>query len=420
MEPPRRLQDGSIDPKIVSGAADGDSTQIERIVRTLIPLFRRQAYDACAVRELAVDPDLIEDLVVDVVHHLIEIRDGKRWRLWRWVQNQTAPFEHWVAVVAAHKLSDLADTVLRIRNSECDLFEDVIASPVEEDDEDRGERETLLRACLLKLERHPVPSVALVRGAAFGAGFDLAAACDFRVGTPDAVLSMPPAKLGIVYSAEGLARAARLVGLARAKSLFLTARRLDGPTALECGLLDECLEAEAAEARALELCATLAAGAPLAISGMKEVFGQDEKRINHALRVLDYAERIGAAEGGDPLVIKAAAILHDIGIQEAERKHGSAAGIYQELEGPPIARRIMTELGLDDATTDHVCRIVGSHHTAGDIDTTEFRILWDADWLVNIPDVYPDATPAWLEQFIARTLRTTTGKAMAHRMYVEG
>jgi RNA polymerase sigma factor (sigma-70 family) len=152
MEPPRRLQDGSIDPKIVSGAADGDSTQIERLVRTLIPLFRRQAYDACAVRELAVDPDLIEDLVVDVVHHLIEIRDGKRWRLWRWVQNQTAPFEHWVAVVAAHKLSDLADTVLRIRNSECDLFEDVIASPVEEDDEDRGERETLLRACLLKLD----------------------------------------------------------------------------------------------------------------------------------------------------------------------------------------------------------------------------------------------------------------------------
>ncbi len=130
-----------------------------------------------------------------------------------------------------------------------------------------------LVACLLKLERHPVPSVALVRGAAFGAGFDLAASCDFRIGTPDALLSMPPAKLGIVYSAEGMARAARLVGLARAKSLFLTARRLDGPTALAWGLLDECLPAEEAEARALELCATLAAGAPLAVSGMKEVFG---------------------------------------------------------------------------------------------------------------------------------------------------
>lgn len=130
-----------------------------------------------------------------------------------------------------------------------------------------------LVACLLKLERHPVPSVALVRGAAFGAGFDLASACDFRIGTPDALLSMPPARLGIVYSAEGLARVTRLVGLARAKALFLTARRLDGPTALAWGLLDECLPAEEAEARALELCGTLAAGAPLAVSGMKEVFG---------------------------------------------------------------------------------------------------------------------------------------------------
>lgn len=161
-----------------------------------------------------------------------------------------------------------------------------------------------LVACLLKLERHPVPSVALVRGAAFGAGFDLAAACDFRIGTPEAVLSMPPARLGIVYSAEGLARAVRLVGLARAKALFLTARRLDGPTALAWGLLDECLPADEAEARALELCATLAAGAPLAVSGMKEVFGllsrpplseEGQARVR-ALRAMGFASE-DAKEG---------------------------------------------------------------------------------------------------------------------------
>lgn len=129
-----------------------------------------------------------------------------------------------------------------------------------------------LVACLLKLEGHPVPSVALVQGAAVGAGFDLAAACDFRIGTPDAVFLMPPARLGIVYSPEGLARAARLVGFSRAKQLFLTARRLDAREALAWGLLDECLED--AEARALALCATLAAHAPLAVSGMKESFGR--------------------------------------------------------------------------------------------------------------------------------------------------
>ncbi|MBJ6764751.1 enoyl-CoA hydratase/isomerase family protein [Myxococcaceae bacterium JPH2] len=130
-----------------------------------------------------------------------------------------------------------------------------------------------LVACLLKLERHPAPSVALVRGAAVGAGFDLAVACDFRIGGPDAFFIMPPARLGIVYSPEGLARAARLVGFAHAKQLFLTARRLDCRDAVSWGLLDECLEAEAAEARALALCATLAGHAPKAVSGMKEVFG---------------------------------------------------------------------------------------------------------------------------------------------------
>jgi enoyl-CoA hydratase/carnithine racemase len=76
---------------------------------------------------------------------------------------------------------------------------------------------------------------------------------------------MPAARLGLVYSADGMSRAARLVGLARARSLFLTARKLDGETALAWGLVDECPPANGAEARALELCQTLASHAPLAV-----------------------------------------------------------------------------------------------------------------------------------------------------------
>ncbi|WP_224245345.1 enoyl-CoA hydratase/isomerase family protein [Hyalangium gracile] len=149
-----------------------------------------------------------------------------------------------------------------------------------------------LMALLSRLERHPVPSVALVQGAAFGAGFDLACACDFRVGTPETVFCMPAARLGLVYSVDGMARASRLVGPARARALFLTARKLDGATALGWGLLDECAKAAEAEARALALCQTLASHAPLAVAGMKEVFGlvgrpalSDEERAHaRALR----------------------------------------------------------------------------------------------------------------------------------------
>jgi len=154
------------------------------------------------------------------------------------------------------------------------------------------------------------------------------------------------------------------------------------------------------------------------LAKMKETFGSDRRRIEHALKVLDHAETIQEAEGGDPLTVQAAAILHDIGIHEAERKHGSPAGRFQEIEGPPIARAILEELQLDDNTIDHVCRIVGSHHSAGDIDTREFRAVWDADWLVNISDEHTGSSREKLAKLIARVFRTKRGRALAEEMFL--
>ena len=153
------------------------------------------------------------------------------------------------------------------------------------------------------------------------------------------------------------------------------------------------------------------------VARMKDVFGQDEKRINHALRVLDYAERINAAEGGDPLVIKAAAILHDIGIQEAERKYGSAAGRCQEIEGPPIAEPILRENDLDPARIEHICRIIANHHSARDIDTPEFRVLWDADWLVNLQEDFADVGDQRRREMIDKVFRTGKGRQLALELF---
>ena len=151
---------------------------------------------------------------------------------------------------------------------------------------------------------------------------------------------------------------------------------------------------------------------------MKGTFGPDQRRIDHALRVLDHAETILQAEGGDPLTIRAAAILHDIGIHAAERKHGSPAGRFQEIEGPPIARAILEEFQLDDKTIDHVCRIVGSHHSAKDIDTREFRTIWDADWLVNIPDERAGASREKLAKLIGRVFKTKRGRGLAEELFL--
>lgn len=156
------------------------------------------------------------------------------------------------------------------------------------------------------------------------------------------------------------------------------------------------------------------------IDDMKKLFGNDQKRINHALTVLNYAEHIQKAEGGDPLVVKVSAILHDIGIHEAERKYGSSAGKYQEIEGPPIAGRILEKCDIDKAGIEHICKIIANHYSARDIDTIEFRILWDADWLVNLPTVYTKAEWVKLRQIIGKTFKTNKGYQMALELFAEG
>lgn len=123
------------------------------------------------------------------------------------------------------------------------------------------------------LQHHPVPSVALLTGAAFGAGCELACACDFRVGDSRAAFCLPPAKIGVVYALRGIRRIAALTGLGRAKWLLLTAAKVEAEEAHRFGLLDVLTRDGEAEAKALALCAQLAANAPLAIAGMKQTFG---------------------------------------------------------------------------------------------------------------------------------------------------
>lgn len=75
-------------------------------------------------------------------------------------------------------------------------------------------------------------------------------------------------------------------------------------------------------------------------------FGEDDRRIEHALSVTMWAERILEAEGGDREIVLAVGLLHDVGIKEAEERHGYNNGRLQEQYGPPIVRKIMEDIGL--------------------------------------------------------------------------
>lgn len=142
---------------------------------------------------------------------------------------------------------------------------------------------------------HPWPTVAVVDGAALGGGCELALACDFRITSDRAQWGLPEVRLGIIPSAGGLTRLARLVGVGTANDLVLTGRRVDGNEALELGLVHRAVPAEALDAALAALLHELGRAAPLAARLAKEAMRVDGDRH----RLVDAAAQalcIGSAE----------------------------------------------------------------------------------------------------------------------------
>ncbi len=151
---------------------------------------------------------------------------------------------------------------------------------------------------------------------------------------------------------------------------------------------------------------------------MEAYFKADSRRIEHARKVTGYAERLLEAEGADRTIVVAAGVLHDIGIPLAEKKYGTATGKYQEIEGPPVAKAILTKLGFAPSQIDEVCQIIAHHHSPGKITTPNFKVLYDADWLVNLKDEYDIRDRAKLEAIIDRVFLTASGKQLAREIYL--
>lgn len=113
----------------------------------------------------------------------------------------------------------------------------------------------------------------------------------------------------------------------------------------------------------------------------------DPKRIQHFLKVYEFAHVIGIREGLDPEtlhILEMAAILHDIGIRPSEEKYGRCDGKMQEQEGPAYAKEILAQFPeVTAAETDRICYLIAHHHTYENVDGLDYRILLEADFLVN-------------------------------------
>ena len=151
---------------------------------------------------------------------------------------------------------------------------------------------------------------------------------------------------------------------------------------------------------------------------MKRYFKQDFKRIGHATRVARYAEQIGKEEQGNLAVILTAAYLHDIGIKEAELRHESTAARYQEEEGPPVAREILSRVGAREELIEEVCDIVGHHHHPRAKESVNFKAVYDADTLVNLEEKQKDTPvePEKLTGIIEKSFLTESGANLAKKI----
>jgi hypothetical protein len=145
-------------------------------------------------------------------------------------------------------------------------------------------------------------------------------------------------------------------------------------------------------------------------------FGDDDRRIQHALEVTHWAERIMESEGGDGDVVLTVGLLHDVGIKEAEARHSSSSGKLQEQYGPPIVREILEPMGLPFDFISECCAIVGAHHTPLGVPSPNFSVLWDADMIVNLRDELVGVDPARIEPIIEKSFKTSTGKLLARKV----
>jgi hypothetical protein len=120
---------------------------------------------------------------------------------------------------------------------------------------------------------------------------------------------------------------------------------------------------------------------------MIELYKGDPKRIQHFIKVNAFAVYIAKSEKVDletEFIISLASLVHDIGIHESEKKYNSTSGRYQEIEGPPIAEKLLLSCGIEKNIVDRVCFLVGHHHTYKNITEIDYQILVEADFIVNL------------------------------------
>ncbi len=119
-----------------------------------------------------------------------------------------------------------------------------------------------------------VPVIAAINGFALGGGLELAMAADFRIASTKAKFGQPEVNLGLIPGFAGTQRLSRLVGMADALYLLMTADMIGADEALRIKLVQQVVEPEMLMETCVKIAANIASKGPQAIAKVKAVTHQ--------------------------------------------------------------------------------------------------------------------------------------------------
>jgi 2-oxoglutaroyl-CoA hydrolase len=140
-------------------------------------------------------------------------------------------------------------------------------------------------------ERCSKPVIAALEKYAFGVGFELALACDFRLATKDTQVGLPEVTIGQMPGSGGSARVVRLTGMTRAKDMVMLGKRLPAEQAQDWGLITAVADdGEGLTALIDDYAAKLNALAPISLRSLKRVLNAaPDSSLKVALEVEGHA-----------------------------------------------------------------------------------------------------------------------------------
>ncbi len=157
-----------------------------------------------------------------------------------------------------------------------------------------------------------------------------------------------------------------------------------------------------------------------AIEKMIDFYNGNLHDINHFLKVWAFAKNIGEQEGLDTRTqetLELAAVVHDISCPLCREKYGDTNGKHQELESLPLVEAFFA--GEDcNADVKRISWLVSHHHTYTDVDGMDYRILLEADFLVNAGE--SEYSKSTIENAKKQFFRTAAGLRLLDSIYMKG